>query len=102
VGLGLVGIVAITTTGVLMQTLGVEGGFGVVRFALGTVASPAVTSLLQVLLGLLGLGIAATYGHRGVRHWRGDLGGGRMGAALSAVLCGGAFFVAIELVRAAW
>jgi serine/threonine-protein kinase len=102
VGLGVVGLVAILTTGVLMQFARMEGGFAIGRFALGGVASSGIISLVQVVLGLVGMGIAATYGHRAVRHWRGELAGGRFGATLSAVLCGGAFFVAIELVRAAW
>jgi hypothetical protein len=100
IGLGVVGLVAILGTGLLMQVAHRPEGWPIARFALGP--SSEIALALHGALALLALAIGLTYGWRGVRHWRGDLGGGPPNAIVNAVVAGGALFCAIELISAVY
>ncbi len=98
VGLGVVGLVAILGTGLLMQLAHRPEGWPVARF----VFQPASGAALAMHGGLAAVvfAIGVTYCRRGLRHWRGDLGGGAPSAIFSAVVAAVAFFCAIELLSA--
>jgi hypothetical protein len=100
IGLGVVGLVAILGTGLLMQLAHRPEGWPVARFAFGPSADVALA--VHGALALAALAIGLTYGWRGVRHWRGDLGGGPPNAIVNAAIAGGAFFSAIEILCAVY
>ncbi|MBS2015566.1 MAG: protein kinase [Deltaproteobacteria bacterium] len=98
-GIAVVGIVTIATIGVMMQLAHRPEGWPLGKFVAGTTDA---TLLLAINggLGLVALAIAVTYALRGHKHWRGELGGGASTAVVNAIVAGGAFFCAIELVSA--
>lgn len=100
VGLAAVGLVAILSVGVLMQTVHRPDGWPLVRFLIGPGSS--LNTPVQGALCLLALAIAGTYTRNGHRHWRGDLGGGRSSAVIHAVIAGALAFAAVELGTAAF
>jgi hypothetical protein len=100
VGLAVVGLVAIASTGVLTTLWHPPDGFAIVQFLVKP--EPIVNTIAQGALGLVTLVVAGRSAKRGVLHWRGDLAGGRPGAIINAVFAGAFFFGAIELFRAAF
>ena len=98
IGSAVVGLLVILGVGGLMQVVHRPAGWPIARFLLQP--GQTVEVALHGFLALLAFGLGATYGWRGVRHWRGELGGGPPHAIVSAVLAAAAFFSAVELVCA--
>ncbi len=99
-GIAVVGIVAIAIMGVLMQLAHRVEGWPLGKFVIGGEKSDVPQMAVNGGLALVAFAISITYALRGHRHWRGELGGGPPNAVVSAVVAGGAFFCAIELVSA--
>jgi hypothetical protein len=100
VALSVVVLVALGAIALLMNVAHRPDGWPVMRMVL-----PGNAPL--ILAGQCGLALAAgvvgtSYGRRAMRHWAGDLGGGRVAALVNAAIAGGLFFAAIELVRGGW
>lgn len=98
IGLGVVGLVTILGTGLLMRLAHRPEGWPVAQFIFAAEATIALA--FHCVFALLAAAIGVTFCRRGVLHWRGDLAGGPPSAIVNAVLAGGAFFSAIELVSA--
>jgi hypothetical protein len=97
IGLAVVGMVAILGAGILMQLVHRVEGWPLGQFA---GLSGTLALALNVLLAGAALAVGTTYSWRGIRHWRGDLAGGRVSAVLHGAMGAGAFFSAIELITA--
>lgn len=97
VGVAVVLLVVILGVGLLMQLVHRPEGWAVSRLV---VQGQLVEAAINGVLGLAGLGVGGIYGWRGVRHWRGDLGGGPPNAIVNAVIAALALFCVIELVCA--
>ena len=99
-GLAVVGLVAILGTGLLMQLAHRPEGWPIANFAVGPQAGLKLA--IHVGLALIASAVGITYCRRGVRHWRGELGGGPPSAIISAAVAAGAFFSAIELASSVY
>jgi serine/threonine-protein kinase len=99
VGIAVVGVILIGIVGALMQIAHRPEGWAIGKFLLGS-ASTTVT-VFQIGLGIAVGAVGVTYSRRGVRQWRGDIGGGPPGAIISALIAAGTFFAAVELFSAA-
>jgi eukaryotic-like serine/threonine-protein kinase len=98
IGAAVVGLVVVLGVGLLMQVAHRPEGWAVARFVLQP--GQTLEVVLHGFLALLAFGLGATYCWRGVRHWRGDIGGGPSHAMVDAVVAAAAFFCVIELLCA--
>lgn len=100
IALGVVGLVTILGIGLLMQLAHRPEGWPVARFVVP--AGSGIGLAIHVALAAVVVAIGVVQCIRGLRHWRGELGGGVPSAIVCAVVAAGAFFSAIELVSAVY